>query len=183
MKSPKTAQITKAALLIAAALIVYIIESQIPPLAPVPGIKLGLSNIFTLFALYTLGPGEAVCVLLVRVVLGGLLTAQPVAIIYSLSGGIPSFLLVLLCYKRCPQSKIWVLSAASAVIHNTGQIAAAILITSTKELIVYLPVLVISGIITGVFTGLCAQFVLARIGRRFSKKKSEDNEKNRGKTK
>jgi heptaprenyl diphosphate synthase len=175
MKTPKTAALTKTALLTAAALIVYVIESQIPPLTPVPGIKLGLSNIFTLFALYTLGAGESIGVLLVRIVLGGLLTAQPIAIIYSLSGAAPSFLLALLCYKRTAPGKIWVLSAACAVIHNLGQLLTAIIITSTKELIVYLPVLIISGIITGVFTGLCAQFVLSRLGKHFIKINTTEN--------
>lgn len=164
MNRAKTHKLTKAALLTAAALIVYVIEAQLPPLMPVPGVKLGLSNIFTLFALYVLGPREALAVLLVRVTLGGLLTAQPVAIIYSLSGALPAFALSLLCYKKLPQKQIWVLSAFSALVHNGGQLCTAILLTSTKELIIYLPVLAVSAILTGIFTGLCAQFVILRIG-------------------
>lgn len=147
----------------AVALIVFYIEAQLPALTPVPGIKLGLSNIITLFALYALGRRYAFAVLVARVILGGLLTGQSMAIIYSISGGIPALLLSMLVYRRFKMKQIWVVSVFAAVIHNCGQIGAAMIITGTAEIILYLPLLIISGIITGAFTGLCAQLLLIKL--------------------
>jgi len=156
-------KITTAALLVAIALVIYVIEANIPPLTPVPGIKPGLSNIVTLFALYIMGPGTALSVLVCRVTLGGLATGQPMTIIYSLAGGIPALLFAIPACRMFPRKQIWVVSALSAVIHNMGQITAAVFITSTPELFLYAPVLVASGIITGSFTGAAAQALLFKL--------------------
>ena len=159
----KPGKMTAAALLTAAALIVHVVEAQIPPLTPVAGIKMGLSNIFTLAALRLLGGGWASLVILARILLGGLIAGQPSAILYSLAGGIPSFLLCVAVYRLFPESRFWVISPISAITHNLGQIVLAVFITQTPELFVYFPVLVISGIITGAFTGICAQMTISRL--------------------
>jgi len=156
-----TRRITSAALLTAAALIIFIVEAQLPPLLPVPGIKLGLSNIVTLFALFTVGPTMAFLVLLTRIVLGGLLTGQVVSILYSMSGGLLAFAVSACIYRRFPLNQVFVISVISAVLHNIGQIMVAALTTSAA-IFAYLPLLIASGVITGFFTGLCAQFVLLR---------------------
>jgi heptaprenyl diphosphate synthase len=175
MSGDKTALLARTALLTAAALIVYVIEAQLPELIPVPGVKLGLSNVFTLAALCILGAKPALSLLIVRVILGSLVTGQPAAIIYSLSGAIPAFVLSLLLYKRFSPEKLWVLSAFAALCHNLGQLIMAIIVLRTAELLWYLPVLVISGIITGVFTGLAAQFLISRMaGFESNKKKPTD---------
>jgi heptaprenyl diphosphate synthase len=152
-----------AALLTAIALTVYVIESNIPALTPVPGIKLGLSNIITVFALYILGPKIALAVLVCRVMLGGFVTGQPMAILYSMSGGLLAFLFAVITYRKFPKKQIWVLSSLSAIIHNLGQITVAVLITSTAGLFIFIPALVASGIITGAFTGTAAQALLHRM--------------------
>ena len=73
----KLRKLTLTAVLTAAALVMFVLESQLPPLTAIPGIKPGLSNIFTLFAMQALGPGWALGVLLVRVTLGCVITAPP----------------------------------------------------------------------------------------------------------
>lgn len=161
----KTKKLTLMALLVASALIVFVIEAQIPPLTAIPGIKLGLSNVFTLFALWTLGPLSALSVLIVRVLLGGFLTGQPAAIIYSMAGGLLSLLVSVGIKRFFKRNSIWALSAIGGILHNLGQLAAAIFVTGTTAIAVYAPILIISGIIAGCFTGLCAQLVINRLAR------------------
>ncbi len=159
----KLKKITAAALLTATALIMFLIEAQIPALTPVPGIKPGLSNIVTLFALWTLGGWWALAVLLCRVVLGCLLTGQVSAILYSLSGGLPALGLSWLLKGFFPSDRLWVLSVFSAMAHNLGQILCAVAVTQTPSLFFYLPLLLISGIISGAFTGMAAQNICRRL--------------------
>lgn len=163
MKQTKTKKLILTAILTAAALVAFTIEAAIPPLTPIYGIKLGIANVFTLFTLYAVGKPYAAAVLFLRITLGSIFTGQLVSFVYSLTGGVLSFLLMLLLRRFFPVKQLWVLSALCAVMHNAGQLAAAILMTSTVQLIYYLPVLIVSGIITGVFTGLCAQLVLLRM--------------------
>lgn len=160
-----TKKITLTAMLTAAALVTFAIEAAIPPLTPIYGIKLGLSNVFTLFALYTLGKKEAAALLFLRITLGNIFTGQIISFAYSLAGGLLSFVVMLLLMKFISVKQLWVSSAISAVFHNIGQITAAIVLTSTVQVIYYLPILIISGIITGIFTGLCAQLVLKKLNR------------------
>lgn len=162
-KNGSVKKLAAAALLTAAALIVYMIEAQLPPLTPIPGIKLGLSNVFSLMALMMLGPGWAFAVMAVRVMLGSVLTGQVSAIIFSLAGGVPSIAACILLKKCFRQDTVWALSCISAIIHNSGQMAAAIFVTGTREILFYYPLLIISGIVTGAFTGLCAQSVIRRM--------------------
>lgn len=153
------------AILTAFALVAFTIEAAIPPLTPIYGIKLGIANVFTLFALYALGTRQAAAVLFLRIVLGSIFTGQVVSFIYSLTGGLLSFVLMVLLKRFFPLKQVWVLSVLSAVIHNIGQLFAAILMTGTIQIAYYLPVLLVSGIIAGALTGLCAQLVLIRMNK------------------
>lgn len=159
----KTRKLTVAALLTAAALITFIIEAQIPPLTPIYGIKLGLANIFTLFALYMLGTKEALIILIIRVTLGNMLTGQMMSFIYSICGGLLAFIVILILKKFIPRNQLWVTSAIGAVFHNIGQIAVAIVVTGTLQIAYYLPLIVISGIITGIFTGVLSQIAISKL--------------------
>ena len=94
----KLQKLTLAALLTAAGLVVFVIEAQLPPLAAIPGIKPGLSNVFTMLTLFWVGPSWALGTMFVRVSLGCLLTGQTMAFFYSLSGG-------LLAFSSCGRSK------------------------------------------------------------------------------
>ncbi len=161
--STQTKRLVTDALLSTFALIIFIIELQLPSLTPIPGIKLGLSNIVTLVTMFVLGPSDAFAVLMVRILLGGLLSGQLVALAYSLSGGLLSYAFMLLLRKIINDSQIFVCSILCAMAHNLGQIIIAVILTRTTAIIFYLPILFISGIITGLFTGLCAQLITPRL--------------------
>lgn len=162
---PNTRRLTTLSLLTAVALIMFIIESQLPPLTAIPGIKLGLSNVITLVTMYLLGPGSALLVLLIRVVLGGIVTGQVGAIAYSFAGGVLSFLVLLLLRRVISLRQLWVISIFCAIAHNFGQILVAVWMTETLELFWYGFILTISGIVTGLFTGLAAQAVLMHLAK------------------
>ncbi len=158
----RTKRLALCALYTAIALTIFVLEAQIPPLLPVPGIKLGLSNVVTLFALCTLGGRQALAVLLIRIVLGNLATGQVSAIFYALGGGMLSFLTMRLSVRMLKPSQLWVAGVLGGLAHNIGQICVAVWITQTVELFVYLPVLLLCGIVTGALTGLCAQILKNR---------------------
>lgn len=156
-------KLTYCALLAATATIVFVIEAQIPPLTAIPGIKLGLSNVFSLVAIFLFDPLSGVCISIVRILLGGFLTGQVSAMMYSFAGAIPSIIFCILIYKKFVNKHFWPISCIAAVIHNTGQLALAILVTGTKELAAYYPLLIISGIVTGAFTGICSELAEKRL--------------------
>jgi len=161
MKQTRTTRkIALTGILSAMALVVFVIEAQLPSLTPIPGIKLGLANIFTLFALYFTGPTCAFLLLIVRVTLGSVFSGQMSVFLYSMAGGLLAFLVMRLLYRRLPESQTFAVSALGAIAHNTGQILMAALLMRTPALFAYLPVLLISGIVTGLFTGFAAQFAI-----------------------
>jgi len=158
------------AILTAVALIIFIIEAQIPLPIPVPGVKLGLANAVTLFALFYAKSNIKIfsnynvfIILLCRIILGAIFTGRLIVVVYSLAGGLLAFGAQVLMKRFVTDKQIWVCGAIGAVFHNTGQILAAMVLTGTPSIAAYLPVLVIAGVITGVITGFIAQFTLERI--------------------
>jgi len=149
--------------LTAIALTIFVAEAQLPPLL-LPGMKLGLANIVTVWAMFALGPADTLYILLSRILLGAMFAGLS-TFFYSLSGGLACYLLMLLLHRFLTRRQLWVCGALGAVAHNLGQMAAAIVISRTLQLIVYLPVLLAVGVITGAFTGLAAQFLLERLER------------------
>lgn len=147
------------ALLTAVALIIFAVEAQIPVPVPIPGVKLGLANVVTLFAIYTVGRKKAAAILLLRIVLGSLICGQVASMAFSLSGGVVCFIVMSLLKPIMTDRQMWVLSVFGAIGHNIGQIVIAAVVAGTASIVLYLPVLLISGIITGLFTGLCAQYL------------------------
>lgn len=158
----KTKKLTVMALLSAIALIIFTVEAQLPALVPIPGIKLGLSNIVTVYAVFTLGPIEAAMILFVRIFLGAVFAGNFSTIFYSLAGGGLAILAAIGLRNLLKQHQLWVAGCLGAVAHSVGQMAAAILISGTPSLAVYLPVMILCSIITGLFTGLCAQLLVNR---------------------
>ena len=158
----KTKKLTLLSLLSAIALTIFMVEAQIPALVPIPGIKLGLANIVTVFAVFTLGAKEGAAVLFVRIFLGAVFAGNFSTIFYSVGGGACAIGVTILLRKVLTGKQLWVAGALGAIAHSIGQMAAAILMTGTPGLIVYLPVMIVSSIITGIFTGLCAQFLVNR---------------------
>lgn len=162
MVSLKTKKLTLMALLTAIALTIFMIEAQIPPIVPLPGVKLGLANIVTVFAVFALGPGEAASILFCRVFLGAVFAGNFSSIFYSAAGGALAILVTILLRKILTHKQLWVAGTLGAVAHSVGQVGMSILITGTPGIIVYLPPLVAISIVTGCFTGLCAQFLVNR---------------------
>ena len=158
----KTRKLTLMAMLSAVALIIFVVEAQIPALVPIPGIKLGLSNIVTVFAVFMLGSWEAALILAVRIFLGAVFAGNFSTILYSAGGGILAILLTILCRRILKKDQLWVAGCLGAVAHSVGQMAVAVLVTGTPGLVIYLPVMIVCSIITGLFTGLCAQFLVKR---------------------
>lgn len=161
----KVKKVAELALLTALALIIFTVELQIPSLTPIPGIKLGLANIITVFAVYRYKAGEAALVLLARIILGSLFSGNMMSIMYSLAGGALCLAGMLLLKRVIPLRHIWLCSVFGAVLHNVGQVAVACIVTGTLWIVWYLPVLVLSGCAAGAFTGLCAQLVLSRLNK------------------
>ncbi len=151
------------AVLTAAALIIFIIEAQIPPLVPVPGVKLGLANIITLVAVYLLSRKEAGLVLLMRVILGSMFAGSPSTFIFSAFGGLLAWFVMCFFKERIAENRIWLISVFSAIAHNLGQILVCVFVVKTPGILVYLPVLIASGIITGTFTGFAAMYLISAI--------------------
>lgn len=160
-----TKKLTRMALLTAVALIIFMVEAQIPPLVPIPGVKLGLANIVTVYAMFALSPVQALAILVCRVFLGSVFSGRPMTLFYSLGGGLLCWLAMCLLRPILTQKQIWVAGVFGAIVHNFGQILVAIALTRTPGLIVYLPVLMLSGILTGAFTGTAAQALTGRMDR------------------
>ena len=158
----KTKRLTLCALLCAAALTIFIIEAQLPVLVPIPGIKLGLANIITLFALVFLSPREAFLILIGRILLGAIFAGQPSTLIYSLSGGLICLICEAFIYKKLGSKFIVEISNIGAMLHNTVQVLCSALVMGTFSVFIYLPPLIIAAIITGAFCGFCVKFLIFR---------------------
>ena len=158
----KTRKLTQMALLTAIALTIFMVEAQIPALVPVPGVKLGLSNIITVFAVFAMGSREAAAILFVRIFLGAVFAGNFSTIFYSAAGGALAILVTILLRKILTEKQLWVAGIMGAIAHSIGQMAMAVAITQTVGLVSYLPMMIVCSIITGLFTGLCAQFMLDR---------------------
>ena len=158
-----TKKLTRLALLTALSLILYTVEAQIPPPVPVPGVKLGLANIITVYAMFRFGPRDTLLILLTRVLLGSFVTGAVSALIFSLSGGLLCYLVMLALRRVLTERQIWVCGVIGAVAHNIGQILACVAVYQTTAVLAYLPPLLLSGIVTGLFTGLAATYLLKRL--------------------
>ena len=158
----KTKKLTLLSLLTAIALTIFMVEAQIPALTPIPGIKMGLANIVTVFVVFSIGSKEAAAVLFVRIFLGAVFAGNFSTIFYSAAGGACAIGVTILLKKILTKKQLWVAGALGAIAHSIGQMAMAVAITATPGLMAYLPVMIVVSIITGTFTGLCAQFLVNR---------------------
>jgi heptaprenyl diphosphate synthase len=158
----KTDKIAVSAMMIALAMVLSFLETLIPPLVAVPGIKPGIANAVTVFILYKMKPPYAALVSSLRVCLSSLLFGSVVSFWYSAAGAILSFFVMLLLQRSKLFSVVGV-SVSGAVMHNAAQIGVAALVMGTSEIVSYLPVLVISGVISGICVGVIAGVVMKRI--------------------
>lgn len=158
----KTKRLCTLAISLALSLLLSFVEHQIPPLVTVPGVKIGLANVVTVFLLYALSAKDAFCVSILRVLLSSLLFGSIVSMIYALSGALLSFFVMLLFKKLDFFSEIGV-SVLGGVFHNIGQIISAIFVLGTASIAYYLPVLLISGVISGAVIGIISGLIIKRL--------------------
>jgi len=156
-------RITRLALLTAIALTIFMAEAQMPALTAVPGVKLGLANIVTVYTMFVLGPGDALLVLSARVFLGAVFSGQMMTLIYSAAGGFLSWCVLCLLRRLLTEKQIWLASPAAAVFHNFGQLLAAAAVLRSWAVMAYLPYLIIAAVIAGLFTGIAAQTLIKRL--------------------
>ena len=154
----KNSDIAKISLLTALALIFGYIESLFPLPVSVPGIKLGLSNIVILFALERIGAKKAFLILLLKVFVSSLLFSGMPALIYSLAGGLCAYFAMRAAYKY--GLSVIGTSAAGAVFHNIGQVAAAAAVLGSSAPFYYLPFLLPAGVLTGIISGIICKSVM-----------------------
>ena len=144
-------------MLVALAFVLSYIETLIPINLGIPGAKLGLANLVVMVALYTLGTKEAFALSMVRILLTGLTFSSMAAMLYSFAGGILSFVVMALVFSATG------VSVLGGIAHNAGQIFVAMWVLDTATLIYYLPVLAITGIVSGTVIGLLAVLVIRRV--------------------
>lgn len=147
--------------LTAGAIVIAILESFIPSVG-IPGVKLGLANIVILIILYELGIVEAILVNVLRVVAVGLIrgTILSMGFLMSVTGAALSLGIMILFYILIKKFSIVGVSVIGSLFHVTGQILIAMLYLGTAYIVLYLPVIAISAIITGVFVGIVARLII-----------------------
>ena len=155
-------KITTLSLLISVSMILSYIESLVPAFVAVPGVKLGLSNIATVFTLYTIGWPGAITVSLVRVFLSSLLFGNIPSLIFSLAGA------SLALTSMIPLSRINLfstvgVSVVGAVCHNIGQVIAAAIVMETLGVTYYMIPLLISGTVAGIVIGIISGILVEKI--------------------
>ena len=157
----RTKKLTSAALLATLALIFSYVEAMIPVSIAMPGVKLGIANIVILVALYKLGFRYALVINLVRILISGFLFSGVFGIIYTLAGGVLS-LLVMYLLKQSQLFSIVGVSMAGGVAHNIGQLLVASFIVSDLRMFIYFPVLMFSGLVSGIVLGYIGHYILSR---------------------
>jgi len=162
MKKTIPGNVALRGLLIATAFVLSWIEMQIPYSFTIPGIKLGLTNLAVLVALYKLGPADAFALNMVRIILVGFTFGNMSSMFYSLAGGMLSFIVMFLL-KKLTKSSIKLVSVAGGISHNVGQILVAMFVLENAKIIWYLPYLWISGIVAGIVIGLISELIIKRI--------------------
>ncbi len=158
--SQSTRRLVLLSLLTAMALTIFVVEAQIPLPIAIPGVKLGISNVITLIVLVKFRTRDALVVLLLRILLGSIFTGQLASVPYSLCGGLLCFAGMAILCKLLKRKYLWFISVIGAILHNIGQIIAAIFVMQSSQVVVHLPFLLVTGCITGLFTGLIATQVV-----------------------
>ena len=156
----KNKKLANMAMLVALAMIFSYVESLIPINFGIPGMKLGVANLVTVTGLYFL----EFLVVVMRILLTGFLFGNGMSIVYSLAGGILSFLVMALM-KRLKGFSVAGVSIAGGVSHNIGQIIVASVVVENLKLIYYLPALLIAGTVTGFVMGMISKKLLPIVKR------------------
>lgn len=163
----KSKKIATYGLFIALAFIFSYIESLFPIPFPVPGIKLGLANLVVIVAIYGMGVKEAFVLSIIRIILVGFTFRDPSTLIFSLAGGILSWLSMAIFMKLKLFSMVGV-SIIGGLAHNIGQIIVAIFYVQNMGLLYYLPFLMIAGVVSGTLIGILGILILQRLKKYLS---------------
>lgn len=158
----KSQKIARYALLTALAMVLSWLESMVPVTTAVPGVKLGLTNLVVIFALYRMSLRDAAVISGIRVLLVSMTFGNAYSFAYSLAGATLSLTVMALLKKTGKLSMLGV-SVAGGVCHNVGQILVAMAVLETTGLVYYLPVLMVSGVVAGVCIGVVGAVVTKRI--------------------
>lgn len=150
------------AVMAALAMIFSYIEVLIPFSPSIPGIKLGIANLVVIVTLYYLGTKYALLINLIRIIISGLLFSGLFGALYSLAGALMS-LCIMVLLKRTGIFSISGVSMAGGVAHNLGQLLVAAFLVSNMSVFVYFPVLIISGVVSGVIIGILAYLILQKL--------------------
>lgn len=158
-------------LLVAQGVVIGLIENMIPyPFAFAPGAKLGLANLITIIALFTMPKRDSFLLIWLRLILTTLLGGTISTFLYSMSGSLLSYFGMLLVKQLGPKRvSIIGISAAGGFLHNVGQLVTASWIAQSWSVMLYLPVLAFFGILSGIAIGIAANYLLQRVDtlRRF----------------
>ena len=155
----KAEKIAKMGVFIALAMIFSYVEALFPFSIGIPGIKMGIANLVVVVGLYFFGAKEVFLISIIRIILMGILFGNGATLRYSMAGGLCSFVVMLLAYKLSKLSVVGV-SILGAVFHNCGQIFAAVMILDHIRIIIYLPVLLVAGVVTGLLIGIGAERII-----------------------
>lgn len=157
-----TKNIAKMGMMVAVAFVLSYVESMLPLNFGIPGIKAGFSNIVVIFSLFTFNSVTTFGIAVVRIILCGLTFGSLSSMLYSLAGGILSFLVMLLL-KKTKKFSIYGISVAGGVFHNVGQILVAMAVLKTNLLLYYLPFLLLAGVIAGIIVGIIGGILVKRL--------------------
>ncbi|MFV0517264.1 MAG: Gx transporter family protein [Aminipila sp.] len=161
----KNQQLAFSSVLATLGLIFSYIEAIFPFSVGIPGVKLGIANLVVIIAMYVLGNSYAISINVIRILVAGLLFSGPFGAIYSLAGAITS-LLTMIILKKTGWFSVVGVSMAGGVMHNVGQLIVAASIISNLKVFYYFPVLLFSGMITGIIIGVISHIILKKIGHR-----------------
>ena len=154
------------AMMIALAMIFSYVETIIPINFGIPGVKLGLANLVIVAAIYLFGGKQAFLISIVRIFLSGFMFGNLASIMYSLAGGLLS-LAAMLLLKKTDKLSILAVSVMGGICHNIGQLIVAMLVVENLKLIFYVPVLLISGFLTGLLIGIVCRVILPAVKRAY----------------
>ncbi len=152
-------RLTTLSMLISAALVLHIVEGLIPIPVPVPGIKLGFANIITLITIMFFRFREVILLVVLRSLLASLFGGGISGFLFSVTGGLASAIVMWILYKKFSKYfSIIAISIIGAIFHNIGQLLVASIYISDFRIYGYLPVLMISSVITGFFIGVICKY-------------------------
>lgn len=158
-KMGQTERLALAAVFLSVMMVLGYVESMFPS-GPVPGMKLGLANSVLLLSLYWMGIGVSFLLMIMKVFLSGILFGNPMAMQYSLAGGVLSMLMMIILIYGLRGISPVVAGIGGAVMHNVGQVGLAMIVLQTAGLLYYMGILMLVGIATGAVTGTVARLLM-----------------------